>query len=124
MINKVPGTFEVPGTWEIPTLAYMSALCLLALSPRWSRRLQVLASSGQMALTNYLLQSIICTLIFYGYGLGLYGQVGTATGIGLTAAIYLLQVLLSRWWMGRFRYGPAEWLWRSLTYLKLQPMRR
>ncbi len=106
------------------SLAYTSALCLLALSPRWSRRLQVLAPAGQMALTNYLMQSVICTLIFYGYGLGLYGQVGTAAGIGLTVAIYLLQVLLSQWWMKRFRYGPAEWLWRSLTYLKPQPMRR
>ncbi len=106
------------------SLAYTSAFCLLMLSPGWSRRLQVLAPAGQMALTNYLMQSIICTLIFYGYGLGLYGQVGAAVGIGLTVAIYLFQVLLSRWWMQRFRYGPAEWLWRSLTYLKLQPMGR
>ncbi len=106
------------------SLAYTSALCLLMLRPGWSRRLQVLAPAGQMALTNYLMQSIICTWIFYGYGLRLYGQVGAAAGIGWTIVIYLLQVLLSRWWMKRFRYGPAEWLWRSLTYLKLQPMRR
>ncbi len=105
-------------------LAYVSAFCLLALSPVWGKRLQVLAPVGQMALTNYLTQSIVCTLIFYGYGLGLFGQMGMAAGIGLTIVIYLLQIPFSHWWMKRFKYGPAEWLWRSLTYLKLQPLSR
>lgn len=105
-------------------LAYVSAFCLLALSPVWGKRLQVLAPVGQMALTNYLTQSIVCTLIFYGYGLGLFGQMGAAAGIGLTFVIYLLQIPFSHWWMKRFKYGPAEWLWRSLTYLKPQPMGR
>jgi uncharacterized protein len=105
-------------------LAYVSAFCLLALSPVWGKRIQVLAPVGQMALTNYLTQSIVCTLIFYGYGLGLFGQMGMATGIGLTLAIYLLQIPISHWWMKRFKYGPAEWLWRSLTYLKPQPLPR
>jgi uncharacterized protein len=105
-------------------LAYVSAFCLLALSPVWGKRIQVLAPVGQMALTNYLTQSIVCTLIFYGYGLGLFGQVGMAAGIGLTFVIYLLQIPISHWWMKRFKYGPVEWLWRSLTYLKPQPMRR
>jgi len=106
------------------SLAYLSALALLAERPVWGRRLKVLAPMGQMALTNYLLQSVICTLLFYSYGLGLFGKVGHAAGIGLTLVIYLLQIPFSRWWMQRFQYGPAEWLWRSLTYLKLQPMRR
>ena len=105
-------------------LAYVSALCLLALSPGWGKRLRVLAPVGQMALTNYLTQSIVCTLIFYGYGLGLFGKVGHAAGIALAIAIYLLQIPFSHWWMKRFYYGPAEWLWRSLTYLKPQPFRR
>jgi uncharacterized protein len=105
-------------------LAYVSAFCLLALSPVWGKRLQVLAPVGQMALTNYLTQSIVCTLIFYGYGLGLFGQMGMAAGIGLTFVIYLLQIPISHWWMKRFKYGPAEWLWRSLTYLKPQLMSR
>jgi len=104
-------------------LAYISALALLALTPAWGARLKVLAPVGQMALTNYLMQSIICTLIFYGYGLGLFGKVGPAVGILLTVVIYLIQIPISHWWMKRFRYGPAEWLWRSLTYLKPQPMR-
>lgn len=105
-------------------LAYVSAFALLAGTPTWGKRLSVLAPVGQMALTNYLTQSIVCTLIFYGYGLGLFGKMGTALGIGLTIVIYLLQIPISHWWMKRFKYGPAEWLWRSLTYLKLQPMRR
>ncbi|MCS6908877.1 MAG: DUF418 domain-containing protein [Anaerolineales bacterium] len=105
-------------------LAYVSIFCLLALSPTWSERLRVLAPVGQMALTNYLTQSIVCTLIFYSYGLGLFGKVGAAAGIGLTLVIYLLQIPFSYWWMKRFYYGPAEWLWRSLTYLKPQPMKR
>jgi uncharacterized protein len=106
------------------SLAYVSAFSLLALSPVFGKRLSVLAPVGQMALTNYLTQSIVCTTIFYGYGLGLFGQVGAAAGIGLTLVIYLLQIPISHWWMKRFKYGPAEWLWRSLTYLKPQPMKR
>jgi uncharacterized protein len=106
------------------SLAYVSAFSLLALSPVWGQRLQVLAPVGQMALSNYLTHSIVCTTIFYGYGLGLFGQMGMAVGIGLTFVIYLLQIPISHWWMKRFKYGPAEWLWRSLTYLKPQPMRR
>jgi uncharacterized protein len=105
-------------------LAYVSAFCLLALSPSWGKRLQVLAPVGQMALTNYLAQSIVCTLIFYGYGLGLFGKMGGAMGVGLTIVIYLLQIPFSHWWMKHFKYGPAEWLWRSLTYGKPQPMKR
>ena len=105
-------------------LAYVSAFCLLALSPGWGKRLQMLAPVGQMALTNYLTQSIVCTLIFYGYGLGLFGKMGGAMGIGLTIVIYLLQIPFSHWWMKRFKYGPAEWLWRSLSYGKPQPMKR
>lgn len=106
------------------SLAYVSIFALLAVSPSWGKRISVLAPVGQMALTNYLTQSIVCTLIFYGYGLGLFGKVGSIAGIGLTILIYLIQIPLSHWWMKRFQYGPAEWLWRSLTYLKPQPMRR
>ena len=105
-------------------LGYVAALSLLSMTPVWGARLKALAPVGQMALTNYLMQSIVCTLIFYGYGLGLFGKIGAAAGILLTFVIYLLQIPISHWWMKRYRYGPAEWLWRSLTYLKPQPMRR
>ncbi len=105
-------------------LGYVSIFCLMALNPPWGKWISILAPVGQMSLTNYLLQSIICTLIFYGYGLGLFGKVGYALGIGLTIVIYLLQIPLSQWWLKRFQYGPAEWLWRSLTYGKRQPMNK
>ena len=82
-----------------------------------------LAPVGRMALSNYLLQSVVMTTLAYGYGFGLFGRVGLAQGLVLTVAVFALQVPLSRWWLGRFRFGPAEWLWRSLTYGRLQPMR-
>lgn len=88
------------------------------------RALQPVAAAGRMALTNYLLQSVICTLLFYGYGLGLYDTVGIAQGVGLTVLIWLVQVVLSTLWLARFQYGPMEWLWRSLTYGKRMAMRR
>lgn len=71
---------------------------------------------GRMAFTNYVMQSLLCGWIFYGYGLGLFGKIGPAAGMGLVLAIYLGQMLLSFWWLDRFRYGPLEWLWRALTY--------
>lgn len=106
------------------SLAYLGVITLLAERMPWRRWLGALAPVGQMGLSNYLLQSVIATLIFYGYGLGWFNQVGVAAGLGLAALIYLAQIPLSHWWMARFRYGPAEWLWRTLTYLRLQPMRR
>jgi uncharacterized protein len=102
------------------SLCYASGLVLLA---QRVKRLNVLAPLGRTALSNYLLQSLICTTLFYGYGFGLYGKVGPALGIVITVAIYALQIPLSHWWLRHFRFGPAEWLWRTLTYGKIQPMR-
>ncbi|MBB5015306.1 DUF418 domain-containing protein [Rehaibacterium terrae] len=105
-------------------LGYVGAIVLALQSPRWAPRLAILAPAGRMALTNYLLQSVVGTLLFYGYGLGLYGQVPRAWQVVLVAGVFALQLAFSAWWLERFRYGPAEWLWRSITYLRLQPMRR
>jgi uncharacterized protein len=112
-------------TFGAPALSifYMTSLVLLAQTASWERRLQPLASVGRMAISNYLLQTLICTTLFYGYGFGLYGQVGAAAGVLLTIAIYSLQIPLSIWWLRHFRFGPVEWLWRSLTYGQWQPMR-
>jgi uncharacterized protein len=104
-------------------LGYVAAITLLVQRSSWQQRLAPLAAVGRMALTNYLLQSLICTTIFYSYGLGLFGQVGPAAGVLLSVAIYTLQIALSRWWLRRFRFGPMEWLWRSLTYRRRQPLR-
>jgi uncharacterized protein len=104
------------------SIAYMSAITLLAEREVWRRRLTPLAAVGRTALSNYLLQSLICTTIFYSYGLGLFGKVGPAAGTALAVVIYAVQVPLSGWWLRRFEFGPMEWLWRSLTYMKRQPM--
>ncbi len=69
-----------------------------------------------MPLTNYLMQSLIATTLFYSYGFGLFGKVGPAVGFLISLAIYGVQVVYSRWWMARFRFGPLEWLWRMITY--------
>jgi len=106
------------------SLFYISGLLLLLTgSERWMRRLGFLRWVGRMPLTNYLMQSVIGTLIYYHYGLGLMTRIGYLPGLGMTMAVFALQIPLSRWWLGRFRFGPVEWLWRSLTYAKPQPMK-
>jgi uncharacterized protein len=105
-------------------LAY-GATVVLACEGRaggWLRRW--LAPAGRMALTNYLLQSVVGTLFFYGYGLGYFGRVGRADQVAFVLVVYAIQLVLSRWWLSRFRFGPAEWVWRAATYLHLPPMRR
>ncbi len=104
-------------------LAYAAGFLLL-LQGRFGDRLQAwLAPAGRMALTNYLLQSVIASLLFYHYGFGLWGHVGRAAQVVLVLAVFAVQLVASRAWLMKFRFGPMEWLWRSLTYLKLQPMR-
>lgn len=84
------------------------------------------AAVGRMAFTNYLMQTVICTTIFYGYGLGLglYGSLNRPAQMGIVIAVWALQLLYSVWWLGRFRYGPAEWVWRLLTYWRVPAFRR
>lgn len=84
---------------------------------------RLLAGVGRTALTNYLAQSLICTSIFYGYGLGLFGRVERSWLLGFVLGIWIVQLAVSRWWLDRFQFGPAEWVWRSLTYWRRQPMR-
>lgn len=83
-----------------------------------------LAAVGQMAFTNYLSQTLICTAIFHGWGLGQFGYWPRYALFLLVVGIWLLQLLVSPLWLRHFYFGPGEWLWRSLTYLKWQPMRR
>lgn len=110
----------------IPMLAlgYAAGIALLMRSPSSSRVLLVFAPVGRMALTNYLLQSVICVFVFYGFGLGLYGEVGPAAAAGVALLVFALQVPLSRWWLGRYRFGPAEWAWRRMTYRVPLALRR
>jgi uncharacterized protein len=83
-----------------------------------------LRNVGQMAFTNYLMQSVLCTLFFYGYGLGYYGDLKLYQVYMVVAEIWLIQLVVSSVWLKTFRFGPLEWLWRSLTYGKRQPMLR
>ncbi len=112
----------VLAAWSM-ALGYGAGIVLLIQRDFWKKCLAPLQAVGRMALTNYLLQTLICTTLFYSYGLGLYGKVGPAAAVLLTIAIYLFQVAFSLLWIRRFRFGPAEWLWRSATYGRLQPMR-
>ena len=103
--------------------AYVSGL-LLWLNPRRAAALPGFAAVGRMALSNYLLQSVVLGFIFYGYGLGLFGHIGSAAAACIGIALYAAQLRFSLWWLRSFRFGPFEWLWRSLTYGRAQPFRR
>lgn len=109
-----------------PSLAFMYiSLAVFLINKGWVPRLvETISMTGRMALTNYLMQSVICTTLFYGYGLGLYGKVNVWQGIIITLAIYLVQLVWSRIWLRHYRFGPVEWAWRSLTYLKYQPLKK
>ena len=85
---------------------------------------KALAAVGQMALTNYLLHSIAASVLFLGWGFGLAGQFDYAEQLGIVVAIWVVQLALSPAWLAHYRFGPAEWLWRSLTYWQRQPLRR
>ena len=106
-------------------LTYAAALTLLLLDRPGVRRLFTpFAAAGRMALSNYLLQSIVCTTLAYNYGFGWFGKVRPFEGVLIAFAIYALQLPLSVLWLRRFQFGPAEWLWRALTYNKRPPLRR
>ncbi|MEM7053046.1 MAG: DUF418 domain-containing protein [Pseudomonadota bacterium] len=100
------------------SLGYLSTVVLSV------DKLRFLAPAGRMALTNYLVQSLFWTWMFLGYGVGLWGEVPRSLQVLLAFVFFALQIVFSQWWLKRFRFGPAEWLWRSLTYLKAPPMRR
>lgn len=108
----------------IPALAlfYMSAVALLFRRPRWRRLLEPFAAVGRAALTNYLVQSVAGVWLLHELGWGRFGQTGPAVNLALAAIIYAAQAAVSVAWLRRFRFGPMEWLWRSATYGRWQPM--
>ncbi|ATB26598.1 DUF418 domain-containing protein [Melittangium boletus] len=125
---NLPWRVIQPSIWELSVLGlaavYAAGLSLLFVRPRWRRGLSLLAPAGQMALTNYLSQTVISQFVFYGYGFSLMGKLGAASCLALMSGLFAVQVPLSHLWMARFRFGPVEWLWRTLTYGQRQPMRR
>jgi uncharacterized protein len=104
-------------------LFYMSAFVLLFRQAAWRHWLRRFAPMGRLALTNYIAQTLFGLGLFYGVGLGLGPQFGLVGVLLFGVAMFVLQALFSCWWLGRFRFGPAEWVWRSLAYGKAQPMR-
>jgi uncharacterized protein len=103
---------------------YVLTIVRLAQLPSWQARFAPIAAAGRMPLTNYLMQSVICTAIFFGWGFGLWGKVGPAGQLALAFGIFfLVQVPISQWWLRRFEYGPLEYLWRIATYGRALPAR-
>lgn len=116
------------GVMALPTpvrpLMIVGWACLIILLARPGGALTSrIAATGRMAFTNYLTTSLICTTLFYGYGLGWYGHLGRAELYLVVFAVWALMLLWSKPWLARFRYGPLEWLWRSLSRMSFQPIR-
>ena len=104
--------------------AFYAAAFVIVMSRRAAQGLQGwLAVVGRTAFSNYILQSLLLAALFYGWGLGLRVATGPAATLGLYVALFVLQALLSKLWLGHFRFGPIEWLWRTLIYGRVQPMK-
>ena len=122
--------FSLPGQWfnligSVPMALGHAGLILWVFKKGYLARLTfALSRVGQMAFTNYLMQSVLCSLIFFGWGLGMAGEFGRLGQQMIVVGIWIVQILWSVAWLSKYRFGPAEWLWRSLTYWKLQPMVR
>ncbi len=110
----------------VPALALgiITLVTLLWLKEPWRRPLFILAPVGRMALTNYLMQTVICVVIFYGYGFGQFGKVGALSSTLLALSVFFFQIVASTLWLKYFSYGPMEWVWRQLTYRRRLGLRR
>ena len=107
----------------LTAFGYVAAFCLLYLRKREGKIWSILAFPGRMALTNYIGQSVVGVLIFYGIGLGLGSNVGLIYGEIIALTVFIFQIAFSVAWLQCFRFGPLEWIWRCLTYLRLFPLR-
>ncbi|WP_336985787.1 DUF418 domain-containing protein [Altererythrobacter aquiaggeris] len=120
--------FAFQGLLGLPAI-FMS-IGLMALFALWAPTAtqtalgQRFVAAGRMAFTNYLGTSIILLPVFHGWGLGLFGELHRLELFGVVLAVWVLMLLWSKWWLDRFRYGPLEWLWRCMTYLKVFPLKR
>lgn len=118
----------LPGGWSfrlsgvLTAGAYAAGILLLLQRPVGALLTTILAPVGRLALTNYLMQTVICTSLFFGYGLGLYGKVSAAEAALIGVAVFAFQVMFSRLWLNAFSYGPTEWLWRTVTYWRRLPL--
>ncbi len=101
---------------------YVMGILLLFRKEKWKARLLNLYAAGRMGLTTYLMQTLFGFFLYFSLGLGLLNEIGTGIALAIGLIVYTFQIFFSKWWLNRFQYGPIEWLWRSLTYLKVQSM--
>lgn len=104
-------------------IGYGSLIVWIAQIREARRLLAPFAAVGRMAFTNYILHSVIFSVIFLGYGFAFFGRMGAASALLLVALVYFFQAIFSTFWLRRFQFGPLEWLWRTITYGRRQPMR-
>jgi uncharacterized protein len=105
-------------------MTYVSLMVFCSQRGMFNKLRSLVAKLGRMALTNYLMHSLIASILFFSYGFGLYGKVNPFQGILITIAIYVFQLFFSHYWLKKYRFGPMEWLWRSMTYGRSMPMKR
>ena len=103
---------------------YVGLIVTVFQREKWHRRLMNFYEVGHMGLTSYLMQALIGTWLLFSYGLALLGNFGASVWVAISLIVFILQIIFSKWWLGRFQYGPAEWLWRSLTYFKVWPLKK
>ena len=118
----IPPAFQFLGSYVPLAFAYAAGLLAWRRSVRCAAVTAPLAAAGRMALSNYLTQSLVFAFLFYGFGLGLFGRLSPVGAAAMGIALYAGQLWFSMWWLHRYRFGPFEWLWRSLTYGRRQPM--
>jgi uncharacterized protein len=122
MVPLVLGALALPTLFR--PLMIMGWACLIVLLARSGGAIAArFGAAGRMAFSNYLGTSLICSTLFYGYGFGLYGHVSRAGLSIVVVAVWALMLLWSKPWLARFRFGPLEWVWRSLARMRFQPMR-
>ena len=104
-------------------LGYAAAITLAAQHDGWKRIVSPLGAVGRLALTTYIVQTLMFTTLFYGYAFGQVFRIGPATVTAYALLFFSIQIVACAWWVRRFRFGPMEWLWRTLSYLRVQPIR-
>jgi len=115
-------SYELSRTFR--SIGILGLIMLLYKSGLFKWLFAMLRPVGQMAFTNYLMQSLMCGLFFYGVGFGMFGKLQRHEIYYVVAAVWTIQIIYSNIWLHYFRFGPMEWAWRSLTYWKKQPFRK
>lgn len=122
-LGALAGFLNVPASSAV-ALGTLAAISLLATSDATKQLMKPFANVGRLGLSNYLLQTVICTTIFYYWGFGLFDDLTRVQRMGIVFGVYAFQLIVSALWLRVFRIGPMEWLWRTFTYLKVQPILR